>query len=158
MDETKEIIAIRGTESSIRYSLDKLAKTVRTSAKVKPSTMQMEQMQGDDVMAIMKLRDILGSVTQLTMAGKRNEGLLALQEYLKKDCSEYYSRAKKRVEEGDQSASMTVYTIGIVALKLASALMPQTAEDIYQKYYRYYENEPSVHIVPWPEAMIKLMA
>jgi hypothetical protein len=156
-DETKELIAIRGVESSIRYMLDKIAKAVRTSCNIEP-TMQMEQMQGDDVMAIMKMKDTLESVTQLTMAGKRSESLQALQEYLKKDCSEYYSRAKKRLESGDQSASMTVYTIGLVALKLASALMPQTAEDVYQKYYRYYEAEPSVHIVPWPEAMIKLIA
>jgi hypothetical protein len=157
LDETKEIIAIRGVESSIRYMLDKIAKAVRTSSNVKP-TMEMEQMKGDDVMAIMKLRDVLGSVTQLTMAGKRSESLHALQEYLKKDCSEYYSRGRKRLEAGEQSASTTVYNIGLVALKLASAQMPQTAEDIYQKYYRHYEAEPSVHIVPWPEAMIKLIA
>ncbi len=157
LDETKEIIAIRGIESSIRYSLDKIAKVVRTSVKVKPTT-QMEQMQGDDVMALVKLRDILGSVTQLTMARKRSESLQMLQDYLRNDYAEYYSRTRKRVDMGEQSASMTVYVIGIVTLKLASAMMPQTAEDIYQKYYRLYEVEPSVHIVPWPEALIKLMA
>jgi hypothetical protein len=157
LDETKELIAVRGVESSIRYMLDKIAKAVRASANIKP-TIQMEQMQGEDVMAIMKLKDILGSVTQLTVAGKRSESLQTLQEYLKKDCSEYYSRAKKRLETGEQSATMTVYIIGLATLKLASALMPQTAEDIYQKYYRYYEAEPSVHIVPWPEALIKLMS
>jgi hypothetical protein len=156
LDETKEIIAIRGTESSIRYSLDKIAKVVRTSIKLKP-TIQMEQMQGDDVMVLVKLRDVLGSVTQLTMAGKRSESLQTLQDYLKTDCSEYNSRAKKRIEAEEQSASLTVYTIGLVTLKLASAMMPQTAEDIYQKYYRFYEIEPSVHIVPWPEILIKLM-
>jgi hypothetical protein len=157
LDETKEIIAIRGTESSIRYSLDKIAKVVRTSIKLKP-TIQMEQMQGDDVMVLVKLRDVLGSVTQLTMAGKRSESLQTLQDYLKNDCAEYNSRAKKRIEAEEQSASLTVYTIGLVTLKLASAMMPQTAEDIYQKYYRFYEIEPSVHIVPWPEILIKLMA
>jgi hypothetical protein len=157
LDETKEIIAIRGIESSIRYSLDKIAKVVRASIKLKPST-QIAQMQGDDVMVLVNLRDVLGSVTQLTMAGKRSESLLTLQDYLKNDYVEYYSKAKKRVEAEEQSASLTFYTIGLVSLKLASAMMPQTAEDIYQKYYRFYEVEPSVHIVPWPEAMIKLMA
>lgn len=157
LDETKEIIAIRGIESSIRNSLDKIAKVVRTRAKLKP-TMQMEQMQGDDVMALVKLRNILGSVTQLTVAGKRSESLLNLQEYLKNDYLQYYLRAKKRFDSDEQSASSTVYIIGLVVLKLASAMMPQTAEDIYQKYYRFYETEPSVHIVPWPEALIKLMA
>jgi isoleucyl-tRNA synthetase len=157
LDETKEIIAIRGIESSIRFSLDKIAKVVRASIKLKPST-QMEQMQGDDVMVLVHLRDVLGSVTQLTMAGKRTESLQTLQNYLKNDYLEYYLKAKKRVEAEEQSASLTVYTIGLVTLKLASAMMPQTAEDIYQKYYRFYEVEPSVHIVPWPEALIKLMA
>jgi isoleucyl-tRNA synthetase len=71
---------------------------------------------------------------------------------------EYYSNAKKRIDVDEQSASLTVYTIGLITLKLTSAMMPQTAEDIYQKYYRFYEMEPSVHIVPWPEALIKLMA
>jgi hypothetical protein len=157
LDETKEIIAIRGIESSIRYSLDKIAKVIKASIKLKPST-QMEQMQGDDVIVLVKLRDVLGSVTQLTMAGKRSESLLMLQDYLKSEYVEYYSRVKKRVETEEQSASLTIYVIGIVMLKLASAMMPQTAEDIYQKYYRFYEAEPSVHIVPWPEALIKLMA
>ncbi len=157
LDETKEIIEIRGVESSIRQSLDKMSKAVRASHKIKP-TLQVEQMQGDDVMAIVKLRDVMASVTQLTVAGKRSESLHTLQDYIKNDYSEYYSRAKKRVEAGDPSASMTVYVIGLVGLKLASAMMPQTAEDIYQKCYRFYESEPSVHIVPWPEAMRKLMA
>ncbi len=157
LDETKEIIAIRGIESSIRYSLDKMAKAARASNKLKP-TMQIEQMQGDDVMALVRLRSILESVTRLTMAEKRAEGLQTLQEYLKTDYAEYLSRAKKRAEAGEQSASETIYIIGLVALKLASALMPQTAEDIYQKYYRFYEAEPSVHIVPWPESLIKLIA
>ncbi len=157
LDETKEIIEIRGVESSIRYSLDRIAKVVRASNKLKPA-MQMEQMQGDDVMAIMKLKDVLGSVTHLTMAGKRSESLRTLQDYLKNECSEYLSRAKSRVEAGEQSASMTVYTMGLVSLKLTSAMMPQTAEDIYQKYYRFYEVEPSIHIVPWPEALMKLLA
>jgi len=157
LDETKEIIAIRGIESSIRHSLDKMAKLAQASNKVKPS-MQLERMQGDDVMALVKLRSVLESVTQLTIAQKRSESLQALQEYLKNECSEYYSRAKKRVEAGEQSAYETVYVIGLVTLKLASALMQQTAEDIYQKYYRSFEAEPSVHIVRWPESLIKLMA
>ena len=157
LDETKEIIAIRGVESSIRNSLDKMARVVRASSKLKP-TLQVEQMQGDDVIAIVKLRDVLCSVTQLTVAGKRSESLQTLQDYFKDDYSEYYSRAKKRIDAGEPSASMAIYIIGLVGLKLASAMMPQTAEDIYQKYYRFYESEPSVHIVPWPEAMMKLMA
>jgi hypothetical protein len=157
LDETKEIIAIRGIESSIRNSLDNIAKVVRSSIKIKPTT-QIEQMQGYDVTTLGKLRDFLGSVTQLTMAGKRSEGLQKLQDYLKNDYLEYYSNAKKRIDVDEQSASLTVYTIGLITLKLTSAMMPQTAEDIYQKYYRFYEMEPSVHIVPWPEALIKLMA
>jgi hypothetical protein len=35
--------------------------------------------------------------------------------------------------------------------------MSQTAEDIYQRYFRGLEPEPSVHVLPWPEPVLNII-
>jgi len=150
MDETKEIIALRAQESTIRKDLNRIGKTIRSAAANRPS-LRTEQMDGVDAIAMSRLRGFIDTITTLAIAGQREEGLKILGDYLENDYPEFLDSAEARIISKEESAVYTEYTIGLMALKLASYLMPQTAEDIYQKYFRGYEPEPSIHIVRWPD-------
>ena len=77
--------------------------------------------------------------------------------YLVNEFSSYYENsAKKRIDEMDPSALFTVYVIGIVSVKLVSDIIPVTAEEIYQKYYRGLERDPSILMVTWPEVVMRM--
>lgn len=157
VDETKEIINVRALESSVRGELNRVGRLVNGEFEERP-VMDYSQMSGTDVFILSKLRTFLETVTAMTIAGKREEGLRMLSTYLETDYQEYWEQSKARIDGHDRSALFSVYIIGLVCLKLASYLMSQTAEDIYQKYYRGLEPEPSVHIIPWPEPIMKMIA
>jgi len=63
----------------------------------------------------------------------------------------------RRLGEGERSANMTIYLIGISFLKLASVMMPSVAEDIYQKYFREMEGAASIYTVVWPEVVMEII-
>jgi len=157
VDETKDIISVRTQESTIRSDLNRIGKAIRSSTDDKPS-IDHSQMAGADVWAMSRLKGFIETITSLAIAGKREEGLKLLGDYLEDDYPEFHEAAKERIGSKDQSALFTEYNIGLVALKLASYLMPQTAEDIYQRYFRNFEPEPSIHIVRWPDVALKVIA
>ncbi len=70
-------------------------------------------------------------------------------------CDNYLEIVKKRIynEEGDKkkSAQYTLYESLRVILKLLAPIMPFITEEIYQKYFKDYEKEKSIHISSWPE-------
>lgn len=157
VDETKEIIHTRSMESSIRGELNTVGRLVNSSFGERP-TMDYASMSGDDVFVLSKLRNFLETVTALAISGRREEGLRILGTYLDNEYGDFKVQAKGRIEAKDPSALFSIYIIGLVCLKLASYLMPQSAEDIFQRYYRGLEPEPSVHIVPWPEPIMRMIS
>jgi len=157
VDETKEIIALRIQESTIRRDLNRIGKTIKSAAADKPS-LEAANIDGTDAQAMSKLRGFIDTITALAIGGQREEGLRLLQDYLEKDYPEFLDSAEARIISREESAVYTEYNIGLVALKLASYLMPQSAEDIYQRYFRTYEPEPSIHIVRWPDDALNALA
>ncbi|HTY48001.1 MAG TPA: hypothetical protein VMB46_10110 [Methanomassiliicoccales archaeon] len=153
IDETSDIISQRRTEASIRGALAKAGRTLQTTTKDRPD-LPFDQMQGVDVWAIARMRPIMQAVTSQTLAGNREAGLAALDAYLKDDFVKFFEEVRGRLDENDPSAQMTAYALTITALKLASGMLPQAAEDLYQKHLRALEIEPSIHVVPWPEAVL----
>jgi isoleucyl-tRNA synthetase len=83
--------------------------------------------------------------------------LRVLMSYMSMDFKQYMDESKQRLEGKDRSALISLYIMGLVILKLASYLMSQTAEDIYQRYFRGLEPEPSVHVLPWPEPVLNII-
>ncbi len=153
VDETSDIISQRRTEASIRGALAKAGNALQTSTKSRPN-LSLNEMQGVDVWAIARIRPVMQTVTSRTLVGDREAALLALDTYLKDDFVKFFEEVRGRLEEQEPSAQMTAYALTITALKLASGMLPQAAEDLYQKHLRGLENEPSIHVVPWPEAVI----
>jgi hypothetical protein len=156
VDETKEIIELRTLESFIRRDLNRLGRMVKGSFDEKPD-LDYGQMSGTDVFVIARMRNFIDTVTSKAIAGKREEGLRVLTSYMSMDYKQYMDESKQRLEGKDRSALISLYIMGLVILKLASYLMSQTAEDIYQRYFRGLEPEPSVHVLPWPEPVLKII-
>ncbi|MEM0448658.1 MAG: hypothetical protein QW520_02425 [Methanomassiliicoccales archaeon] len=149
VDETKDIIDIRTLEISIKEELSSLAQTIGSSLRGRPD-MEYSNIASGDLFALSRLRNFLETGTALAVSGKREEGLKMLRRYLDNEFEEYWSQVRERVRAGDMSAIFAIYVIGLSCLKLASYLIPQSSEAIFQKYFRKLEPEPSIHVVPWP--------
>jgi valyl-tRNA synthetase len=120
--------------------------------------MKPSDLAGADVWVISRLHELIDSVTSATLSNNKKNAIEMLRSFLEDEFLEFFEEScKKRVEEKEPSALFTVYVIGIVCLKLASALMPSSAEEIYQKYYRNFEGEPSIHLVMWPEIVMHII-
>jgi len=156
MDETKEIIEVRMLESIVRRDLNRIGRTVKGSFDERPD-LDFELMSGPDALEVARMKTVIDSVTSKAIAGKREEGLRLLNSYIRGDYKHYVDDSKDRLESKDRSAQVSIYLIGLVILKLSSFLVSQTAEDIYQRYFRGLEPEPSVHVIPWPDPIIRAM-
>ena len=70
-------------------------------------------------------------------------------------CDNYLEIVKKRVYQGEgekrASAQYTLYTSLFSLLKMIAPIMPFITEEIYQTYFKKYENENSIHLCKWPE-------
>jgi len=74
-------------------------------------------------------------------------------------CDNYLEIIKRRIynEEGDKklSAQYVLYESLLAILKMIAPITPFITEEIYQKYYKKYEKEKSIHISKWPEINLK---
>ncbi len=155
-DYTNELIDERMRELEIRDELISIGETVKVNVLVRPE-IQLDELNGMDVWAFDKMSEIIQMITASNLASTRSIGIKGLHGFLVNEFSNYYeNNARKRVDEKDPSALFTVYTIGIVSLKLVSDLIPNAAEEIYQKYYRELERDPTVLMIAWPEVVMRM--
>ena len=155
-DYTNDLIDERMCELEIRDELTSIGETVKAYIHVRPE-MQLAELNGMDVWAFEKMSEIIQIATASNLTGTRSVALKGLHSFLVNEFSTYYeNNARKRIEEMDPSALFTVYSIGIVSLKLVSDLIPVAAEEIYQKFYRSLERDPTVLMVTWPEVVMRM--
>jgi len=55
------------------------------------------------------------------------------------------------INENVESIRYTLYILGFGILKLFAPFFPHITEEIYQEYFRQFENIKSIHISTWPE-------
>jgi valyl-tRNA synthetase len=68
----------------------------------------------------------------------------------------YLELVKHRIyDPGDKVINSILYSIGLGIIKLIAPLLPHITEEIYQKYYRTFENCKSVHLTNWPNPIYK---
>jgi len=71
-------------------------------------------------------------------------------------CDNYLEIIKKRIYQGKGqeklSAQYTLYKSLLTILKLIAPIMPFITEEIYQKYFRKYEKDKSIHLNHWPKS------
>lgn len=156
-DYTIGLIDDRMRELEIRDELLFIGDIVRTHIKVRPE-IPMSELNGMDVWAFEKMSEIIQMTTMSKLTDSRSASLKVLHGFLVNEFSSYYEKnADTRIAMQDPSALFTVYTIGLVSLMLISDLIPMAAEDIYQKYYRELERDPSVLLVTWPEVVMRMV-
>jgi len=154
---TNGLIDDRIRELQIRDELVFIGETVKANVHSRPE-IRLSDLNGMDVWAFEKMSEIIQMTLASNLTGTRSAALEGLHGFLVNEFSEYYeNNAKMRITDKDPSALFTVYIIGLVSLKLVSDLIPVAAEEIYQKYYRGLERDPSVLLVTWPE-VVMLMA
>jgi valyl-tRNA synthetase len=64
---------------------------------------------------------------------------------------EFIEIQKQKLYEEDEAAVYTLYTCLFDTIKMLAPIIPHITEEIYQKIYREYEDEKSIHISDWPE-------
>ena len=56
----------------------------------------------------------------------------------------------KRGKQGKESAQYTLYITLNSMLKLLAPIMPFVTEEVYQKFFKQYEKQESIHKTKWP--------
>jgi hypothetical protein len=156
-NETGKIIEGRSRESLVRKELITIGKTINEVTEIRPS-MEPADISGTDVWLLTALQELMDMVTSYTIANETSEAMDTLVNFLGEDFKNFYrEEMAERIKEGDQSAIFGLYVVGIVCLKITAPLIPDPTEKIYQDYFRRYEEDPSIHIVLWPEIIMKIL-
>jgi valyl-tRNA synthetase len=56
--------------------------------------------------------------------------------------------------ENIENIRYTLYTLGLGVLKLFSPFFPHITEELYQDYFKQFENDKSIHISSWPKEIL----
>jgi hypothetical protein len=156
-DETGKIIEGRSRESLVRRELTFIGKTINSVTETRPS-MEPVNISGTDVWLLTALQELMDIVTSYTIAEENSEAMNTIVNFLGEDFKDFYhEEMAERINEGNQSAIFGLYTVGIVCLKLTAPLIPDPVEKIYQDYFKRYEKDPSIHVVMWPEIIMKIL-
>ncbi len=153
-DYTKGLIEERRREQDIRDALVSIGEAVREFVPARPE-MLMAGLNEMDAWALERVRGIVRTVKAPDRSGARSTELTSLHEFLIGEFPVYNANARTRACKSDPSALFTIYIIGITSLKLVSDLFPVSAEEIYQRYYRALEGDPTLIRVRWPLAALR---
>jgi len=68
----------------------------------------------------------------------------------------YLEMIKSSVYEGKnkESITYTLYTLGLGMLKLFAVFFPHVTEELYDRHYKAFEGEQSIHVSLWPEEIV----
>ena len=68
----------------------------------------------------------------------------------------YLEMIKTSIYENKDTESIkyTLYTLGVGILKLFAPFLPHITEEIYQDFYKKFEDAKSIHISVWPEPIL----
>jgi hypothetical protein len=154
-DYTKGLIEDRKREQEIRDELVSMGEAVKEFVPTRPQ-LQMAELNEMDARALERIRGIVQMANSPDRTDTRSSELGLLHDFLVSEFSaDHENSARTRIEVQDPSALFTMYVIGIVSLKLVSDLFPVTAEEIYQRFYRALEGDPTLIRVKWPEAVLR---
>lgn len=109
-----------------------------------------------DKVFLKKLHFITQIVTENFLNYEYSKSRQGIEQFFWKDfCDNYLEIVKKRIynEKGDKrlSAQYTLYQTLLYVLKMLSPIMPFITEYVYQKHYKKFENDKSIHTSKWPD-------
>jgi len=153
-DDTSTIIEERNKEFQLRGDLLTLANEVKDRVKDRPKVTSSD-LYAEDRVEMARLYDLIDRVKALVLDNERTEAKVLLQEHVDDFLQRYKGPLETRVHDQDRAATFVLYAQSLAFVKLASYLIPTTAEDLYQKGFRQLEDSPSIHVVLWPETVIE---
>ncbi|VVB77750.1 Isoleucine--tRNA ligase [uncultured archaeon] len=107
-----------------------------------------------DELFLNKLNDLAKSCTEAFENYEYSRAKLEIEKFFWSIfCDNYMEIVKKRIYEnkpGKESSQYALYTGLLTILKLIAPIMPFITEEIYQTYFRKFEENKSVHISAWP--------
>lgn len=148
-DETKEIVGLRARESQLISALCRLARSVRESVPAQPRPPQ--ELHAEDRELLSCLEELIDSFTSMALEDRHEEAVIELLEFVASSLPSSRMTWRRRAEKRDPSALFTLYIVGLASTKLAAAVLPQAAEDVYQRELRPLAGEVSIHMVRWPD-------
>jgi valyl-tRNA synthetase len=111
-----------------------------------------------DKWILSKYNIVVKEVTDYLDDFRHDKAMRTLENFLWHELADNYIEiAKQRAYDGDASARYTLYTLGIGIAKLFAPFFPHVTEEIYQRYYRKFEHDKSIHVSSWPTPDAKLI-
>lgn len=104
-----------------------------------------------DKWMISRLNSTLKTFRESFDSYELNKGVKALRNLIVEDISRFYMKiAKDRIANGQNAdaALWVVYHSMLSSLKMLGCVSPMIAEHLYQSFYKKFEKEESVHLLP----------
>ncbi|MBI0583903.1 MAG: hypothetical protein ISF22_06710 [Methanomassiliicoccus sp.] len=151
-DDTREIIEERSNEAGLRRDLHVLIDEIGAVMDERP-LMEASELTAEDRDELAGLRGLVRSIDGLVANEHHSKALIMLHGYVEGFLLGYMSGMKARVAAGDRSARYTLYAVGLACVKLASHVLPVSAEAVYQEGFRSREGAVSIFTVVLPEEL-----
>jgi isoleucyl-tRNA synthetase len=107
----------------------------------------------EDAWLLSRMNEVVKEATAAFEGMKPHEAAYAVRKFVAEDLSRFYLKlAKKRISEGEdvEGAQDAMYRAVLASLKLLAPFAPFVTEACYQSFFRKYEKEESIVMLPWP--------
>ena len=149
--EARALLDLRRQETKVWRQLWSLEEYISKRVKDPPSAEQSD-LQESDTELMDRFVTVAGSVQDTIQDGRPAEALRLVAEFIRDAVSAHYLKSQgERLEQQDEAAWYTVWSVGLGLLKLIAPVVPNVAEEFYQQYYRDREESASIHTVKWPD-------
>ncbi|MEM4195045.1 MAG: isoleucine--tRNA ligase [Candidatus Anstonellales archaeon] len=139
-EEMKEASDVLNIVYNLELFLERNYNEKKVGKKAKPAV--------EDRWLISRMNSVLKEYNDAFVGMEPHRGVKALKNFIVEDFSRFYMKlAKDRVADGDSSAMETIYDALLFSIKLLAPISPFISEYIYQRFYRKYEKEESVHFL-----------
>ncbi|MBI2043355.1 valine--tRNA ligase [Candidatus Pacearchaeota archaeon] len=147
--QEKELVAGKKFINKLRNS----TRFVFMNLKNKPK--KPKKLEKDDVEFLGKLNKVIDISTKYFEDYEYHKAKIQIEDFFWKYFCDYYLETVKKVVyqgNGDKrlSAQHTLYHSLLTILKLFAPIMPFITEEIYQEYFKKYEERNSIHVSEWP--------
>ena len=155
-DETKDIVELRTIESRLQASLGRLARSVKDNIAERPEP--PAELNADDRELLSCMQDLIEAFTSLVLEDRTADAISELVGFLNSpQANPFRVTWRRRVEAKERSASFTLFLVALASTKLAAAVLPDAAEEIYQGELRPLVEVPSIQLVMWPDHFLNAL-
>ena len=145
---------VRGTK--ILRKLWNVQQFIRTVVKEgKPK--KPNNIQNIDQWILTKYSKLVNQCTQQMDVFDYSQAMKEIEFFLWHEFADHYLEMIKGSlynKENVESIRYTLYIVGLGIIKLFAPFFPHIVEELYYAFYRDYEGEQSIHLTPWPAAIL----